>query len=391
MTRRSLSVALIGHSTNSDNLGVGALTVSEVEILREAARSLGIELTVRVLEWRDIREPYVVGHDIKSTRLSGRDIINPWVYFRRLRQSDLVVDIGGGDSFSDIYGPSRLLKMLLMKYQVHLANRPLVLAPQTIGPFNSRWGRMLALPTLRLCRAVFTRDDLSIESLRAMGYLGVAQAASDVALRLPFETPGRRPASGRVRIGLNVSGLLMNGGYSRTNMFGLKADYPALIRGIIRDFDSREDCELHLVPHVISEVQPLEDDYGASEKLAVEFPSVELAPRFENPSHAKAYIAGMDFFMGARMHSCIAAFSAGVPVIPMAYSRKFRGLFSALGYDRTVDCGDQSAEEIRSLIAEAYADRATLATEVREARSRGLARLDLYTEALRLIMKEAAQ
>ena len=45
----------------------------------------------------------------------------------------------------------------------------------------------------------------------------------------------------------------------------------------------------------------------------------------------------MDFVTGARMHACIAAFSSGVPVVPMAYSRKFNGLFSSLNYTFYVD------------------------------------------------------
>src|SRR5690606_38493929 len=149
-------------------------------------------------------------------------------------------------------------------------------------------------------------------------------------------------AGGPVRVGLNVSGLLMAGGYDRGNMFGLRMDYPALVREIVGRFRAHPDgCELHLVAHVIPHgtdageaLAGLEDDHRAARALAAEFPGVVVAPAFRTPSEAKSYIAGLDFFMGARMHSCIAAFSAGVPVVPMAYSRKFAGLFGSLGYDR---------------------------------------------------------
>ena len=36
------------------------------------------------------------------------------------------------------------------------------------------------------------------------------------------------------------------------------------------------------------------------------------------------------------MHATIASFSAGVPVIPFSYSRKFEGLFHSLGYDYVI-------------------------------------------------------
>lgn len=40
-TTRPIRATLIMHSTRSDNLGVGALTVSEVAILRDVAANLG--------------------------------------------------------------------------------------------------------------------------------------------------------------------------------------------------------------------------------------------------------------------------------------------------------------------------------------------------------------
>ena len=99
-----------------------------------------------------------------------------------------------------------------------------------------------------------------------------------------------------------------------------------------------------------------EDDYRASATLAEAFPGTVLAPAFQSPSEAKSYIAALDFFMGARMHACIAAFSSGVPVMPMAYSRKFEGLFGTIGYDRTVDCTSETAEAIEEKIRAAWAD-----------------------------------
>jgi polysaccharide pyruvyl transferase WcaK-like protein len=114
--------------------------------------------------------------------------------------------------------------------------------------------------------------------------------------------------------------------------------------------------------------------------------NVILAPRFDSPSEAKSYIAGMDFFMGARMHACIAALSSGVPVVPMAYSRKFKGLFGALGYDYTVECTTESADAIETRIVAAFEARGALKEEVQAAMTLGLERLATYEEALGRIM-----
>lgn len=382
-----LNIALILHSACNDNMGVGALSVSEVAILRHIANVRGLPVTIKVIDSISPRPPYVTGDDIEIR--PTRPLRKPLNFFRAVRGADMVIDIGGGDSFADIYGKRRLTQMFLMKYLTHLAGRPLVLAPQTFGPFKHRLSRFLARQTIRRCAITTTRDALSTTCLRELGIRGEIIEASDVALRLPYDPPPARPEGGPVKVGLNVSGLLMSGGYTRSNMFGLKMDYPQLMRDIAQHFTDHPDgCELHLVPHVISwERGALEDDYAASIKLAEEFPDAIVAPAFTSPSEAKSYIAGMDFFMGARMHACIAAFSSGVPVVPMAYSRKFAGLFGALGYDETVDCTAQSAEDIKAHIFAAYGRRAQMAQAQQAALETGLERLGRYETALGDLME----
>jgi polysaccharide pyruvyl transferase WcaK-like protein len=370
------------HSTRSDNLGVGALTSSEVAILRDISHKLGRNIDITVLDWKDARTPYVSGPDIRVVDLDGRFLKSPRGFFATVRRSDLVIDIGAGDSFADIYGRGRLTRMFVMKFLTHLAGTPLVVAPQTIGPFTKGWSKRLARWSLNRSALVATRDAKSSDALRELGYRGAVIEASDVALRLPFDPPAR-PSAGTTRVGINVSGLLMAGGYTGKNELGIALDYPGLIRSLIARFQGI-GAEVHLVPHVIVREGRMvkEDDWRASQALAAEFPGIVLAPAFANPSEAKSYIAGLDFFMGARMHACIAAFSSGVPVVPMAYSRKFAGLFGSLGYDATVDCTTETGTAIEARIMNAWGNRATLAENAAAALDRGKAKLGLYEAAL---------
>ena len=389
VAKPELTVGLLWHSATSDNLGVGALTVSQIAIVEDAARAAGIAVRFLILGWRDPRPSYIVAPNVERFDMGGRELTRPGGLYAAARRCDLVLDIGAGDSFADIYGASRIQKMLLAKFTIHAARRPMILSPQTMGPFTRAWARAGALASIRRCRAVFTRDALSTAFLREIGFRGGIGEATDVAMRLPYAPPPPR-TDGPVRVGLNVSGLLMNGGYTGKNMFGLAADYPAVIREIVGWFAARPEVEPHLVGHVISETQPVEDDHRAGVVLAAEFPGVVLAPRFASPSEAKSYIAGMDFFMGARMHACIAAFSSGVPVIPMAYSRKFAGLFGTLGYERTVDCTSQEGAAIVAAVKEGYETRAALAAEVAEAFGEAEARLGIYQDVLRDTLAELA-
>ncbi|MGX0978874.1 polysaccharide pyruvyl transferase WcaK-like protein [Roseovarius sp. MBR-51] len=383
MTQRPFRICLILHSTRSDNLGVGALTVSEIEIIRDIARDIGRDIQITAMDWKDARDSYITGSDVTVRDLDGKVMLNPRGFFSIARHADLMIDIGGGDSFTDIYGGRRLRRTFILKYLTHIAGTPMVLAPQTVGPFTKGWAKLLARISLRLSRLVASRDQMSTKAARDLGRDDVIEAC-DVAMRLPYTQPPDREG-GPVKVGINVSGLLMGGGYTRKNEFGLQVDYPAMIEDLITYFQTHEDgCEVHLVPHVIVVSGPMvgEDDFRACQTLHKKFPDTVLAPAFNSPSEAKSYIAEMDFFMGARMHACIAAFSSGVPVIPMAYSRKFEGLFGTIGYARTVDCTSQSTITIQDAIVQGYADRDKLQREAADAFARGREKLKVYEKAL---------
>ena len=124
--------------------------------------------------------------------------------------------------------------------------------------------------------------------------------------------------------------------------------------------------------------------------IARRFPAAKVAPAFNDPTEAKNYIASLDYFMGARMHACIAAFSSGVPVIPMAYSRKFKGLFGTLGYARTIDCMAEDEDALFAAIATGFEERGALRGEIAEAMARSDARLATYEALLETTMKAAA-
>ena len=376
-----ITVALLWHSMNSDNLGVGALTLSNAELLRTAAAKAGVTAHFLAMSWQDPREDYGSWDDIENLHFRTRHIPGPsGPLAAGLNRADLVVDIGGGDSFTDIYGLKRFLTIWGTKIHALRKNKPLILSPQTVGPFEKGYSRFLAKSAMNRCKLVVSRDAPTTEFLNTMGVSAPILEATDVAMRLPYDPPATKPEDGPIKVGLNVSGLLFNGGYSQSNQFGLRSDYPALIRRIISYFTTLDNVDLHLVGHVQSHEIAVEDDHRVAEQLAQEFPSVVVSPFFRSPIEAKTYIAGMDFFMGARMHATIAAFSSQVPVIPMAYSRKFAGVFGTLGYDRVVDCKHDSADTIIDRIAEGFAARDQLQNEIAIARQKVDERLDRYID-----------
>lgn len=344
---------MVWHSLTSDNLGVIALTESHIQIIRAAAEKHDIQVQFTIFGTTGQKNLQNLYTDVDTTvGISLKHILfNLIDFIKSMNKCDLILDIGEGDSFTDIYGTKRLINLITTKLLAATLNKPLILAPQTLGPFKTTIGQWLFGFTLQKALKVYVRDKLSADYVKQANSCITPSLVTDVAFRLPYNRQKTLEPNNKIRFGLNVSGLLFNGGYSGQNQFGLTIDYKKLILSLLEILNKRENIEIHLIGHVLSEANPVEDDFAAAQLIAKDFPNVILAPRFASPSEAKSYIAQMDFFTGARMHACIGAFSAGIPVIPMAYSRKFIGLFSSLGFDQVIDLANVKIENaIQSVI-----------------------------------------
>jgi colanic acid/amylovoran biosynthesis protein len=186
----------------------------------------------------------------------------------------------------------------------------------------------------------------------------------DVAFALPYDRR-QRSDSGAVEVGVNVSGLLFGGGHTGLNEFGMQISYADYTRRLIKALSARAGVSVKLLAHVNSVLMPHEDDRRIIDQLAAEFDGIERVGDFASPSEAKSYISGLDFLIGGRMHACIAAISSGVPVVPVAYSRKFTGLFEGvLDYRHTVPVTGLDTDAAVQFTLERFDARADLAAEI---------------------------
>lgn len=220
------------------------------------ARLLLASLGLRLLPSRVIRELLICR--------------NP--YLKRINEADIIGSIAGGDSFSDIYGLELLIYVALPQILVLLLNKPLLLLPQTLGPFKGQFARTIARYILKRARRVYSRDQDSLETVRELvgGDQGRLDFCYDMGFVLePHIQVGRIPSwlaeqnNTKPLVGLNVSGLLYMGGYTKNNMFGLKADYHRLIRGVIEYFIRKQNARIMLVPHVFGTGENSESDIAA--------------------------------------------------------------------------------------------------------------------------------
>jgi polysaccharide pyruvyl transferase WcaK-like protein len=287
-----------------------------------------------------------------------------------LHQADVITSIAGGDSFSDIYGMARLLYVTLPQFLVIFLGRPLVQLPQTFGPYKSSAAKRIAGFIVRRSRAVYARDTDSLEEIKRLARENGAKYrfSPDMAFCMqpcpPKGTAQHFIADLRSKknlVGLNVSGLLYIGGYNRSNMFGVSSDYAELTHRIIRFFLD-QGCDVVLAPHVFGADD--ESDQTAIRAIASKFASDSdgrlHSVQGEFDQHEIKCLIGLcDFFLGARMHACIAALSQGVPAVGLAYSRKFVGVFRSVAVPELVlDLRSQTTEATLDQVAALYRDRA---------------------------------
>lgn len=395
-----MKIGFFWHSMWSGNLGVRALSYSNLLLVESIADELGIDTEYVLFGPRrksDVRvsvNPILPRFRYVSMSLGK---LLPWNFFRLLKEiqsCDLVLDIGAGDSFSDIYGSKRFLKILLSKILVGKGNKKLILSPQTIGPFKKHTSRVLAKIALKNVRVVYARDRESYEYCCHISPSTRVELSTDVAMKLPYETDRRLGVelnSNLIHVGINVSGLLCAGGYSGDNQFDLSVDYFELARDLVGNLLSIERVCVWLVPHVCSssaEKLTSEDDYNAAQRIGALFEGAKVHDCFSDPIEAKNFISKLDFFIGSRMHATIAAFSSGVPVVALGYSRKFSGLYGSLGYSYSFDLTSMEHDEILTKTLWAFENRNLLKSDVQAGLQLRDSLLGLYVDGIKGAMIE---
>ena len=130
-----------------------------------------------------------------------------------------------------------------------------------------------------------------------------------------------------------------------------------------------------------------EDDVAVSRVLADQHPECILAPTFRSPMEAKSYISQLDVLIGSRMHATIAAFTSGVPTVPVAYSRKFAGFFENLGYPVLVDLSELETQTAVEATLGHVRGRAALVPTVTEGDRRAQDRIRSFTTRLAALLE----
>ena len=406
-------IGLLGASFDTGNLGVSALAESSIKVIlnkwpnaqvtligngyepKEHNLLLcGKQLCIKSIPIRFSKNIFLPCHFLKFVFyglmmkiLPGaflkNALLNRNLYFKSLYELDIAADITGGDSFSDIYGSWRFLNGFFIKWLMIFLGKKLFFLPQTYGPFQKRGTKILAKYILKRSSMIYSRDRESLEYVRHLlnyhNENGKVRYVPDIAFILDSHKPehidvgtllnAKKESS--ILIGINISGLLFNGGYTNNNMFGLKTSYSSLIFSVIESLLENKSVTILLIPHVFPPADlEIESDPDACKKVYN-----KLGEKYENRifvvqgnyNHNEIkYIIGLcDFFIGSRMHSCVAALSQMIPAVGLAYSKKFSGVFESIDMgELVIDLRSQEESGILLSIQEAIIKRETIKSKL---------------------------
>ena len=245
----------------------------------------------------------LTGSDLLYTRFSHGQ------FFSRIRRGDICLSVGG-DNYC--YGNQQILAHY--NRSIHMRGGKTVLWGCSVEPElldNPQIAKDLSQYDL-----ITARESISYEALKAVNPNTVL--VSDPAFVLDrVDLPLPDGWMDGKMIGINASPLILSSG----NGDMILDAYRSLIETILE----KTDCSIALIPHVVA---PGNDDRTVLVKFLEEYRHTNRVVMLEdcNCMELKGYIARCRFFIGARTHATIAAYSSCVPTLVAGYSVKSRGI-----------------------------------------------------------------
>lgn len=295
-----------------------------------------------------------------------------------LLRADRVALCGGGYLYSTRRRVNlTLLHMAATMRVASLAQRPVIMLPQSLGPLFKRADRRLVRWGLKNVCPIVVRDDSSrVEAVRTLASRTPVRLCPDVALHgwgqaVPEASVARvsdRPTVGIVAMDWTWAREVTSDALDRYAQKLATLTYTLEQRGIRVAFFGHS----HLPEHK-------QDDLAIARVVADRARALGVSDlAVHDLREADALFAAfsrLDVVVGTRLHSCLIALCAGVPAVALAYQPKTTGSYRLLGLERLCrDVEAFSAEDLASLIEELLRDddptRAQVLAAVTSARER---------------------
>lgn len=265
---------------------------------------------------------------------------------KAIRASDAIYSCGGG--FVQFRSPRELVTAGLAHGTQLLAarlwRRPIVMLPQSIGPFEGAGGRAAGRFLLRAFGDIRVRDEASAVRIRALdgALAGRTRVLPDMVFAEPRAAAAPLPARRRIAVVV------------RNWWFPGAAD-PQAAQERYLDTVARAITRLQAAGHEVEAVVHSDgptdrgDDRTATAQLVAALPApipVRSVCDAATPELAAERYRDYDLVISVRMHAALLAIREGVAAIAIAYEPKTEEIFGDLGlsdWQLPIDALDEDA------------------------------------------------
>lgn len=251
----------------------------------------------------------------------------------KIKDYDVFISIGGDNycygEIPEIYEINRLIKK---------AGKKLILWGASIGEEDLTPAKIQDLQRFDLLLA---RETLTEKVLKNAGCKNVKLVADGAFLMEKTELPLPEGFIENKTLGFNFSPLI----------FGRNPQSKEAAFQLVEHILATTDFNMALVPHVTIAISNDEETLKEFLEKYKETKRVFLLPNNLNATEYKGYIARMRFFIGARTHATIAAYSTGVPTMVLGYSVKSKGIAKDIFGEVKLVLGIEEISDPEKLIA----------------------------------------
>ncbi len=262
-------------------------------------------------------------------------ILNLMPALRALKQSDLVIDMGG-ISFVDGRGPLTLAYNVACILPAVIMRKKILKYSQALGPFRSLLNRAAARLVLPHIAVTVARGARTLEHTKQIGLSDVelcADAAFAMIERRTAETERVLAEldrfDGRRIVGISASSVVRR--YARRH--GI--DYCQILAGFV-DRVTASGYGVWLIAHAVrpsrktgrsSDVDTCQAVYHLVQDKSL----CHLVDEDHSPSTLRTIIGECDFLVASRFHAMVSALAKGVPTLVTSWSHKYLEVLERFG------------------------------------------------------------
>ena len=263
-------------------------------------------------------------------------------YHYQYTQKDIIAKIKNYDVFISVGGDNYCYGELPGFYEINRlikkAGKKLILWGASIGEEDLTPAKIQDLQRFDLLLA---RETLTEKVLKNAGCKNVKLVADGAFLMEKTELPLPEGFIENKTLGFNFSPLI----------FGRNPQSKEAAFQLVEHILATTDFNMSLVPHVTIAISNDEETLKECLEKYKETKRVFLLPNNLNATEYKGYIARMRFFIGARTHATIAAYSTGVPTMVLGYSVKSKGIAKDIFGEEKLVLGIEEISDAEKLIA----------------------------------------